>query len=45
MSGPGGKQNQLFPEGTDIKCFVIHPNNEQMKKKKRTNKLALTTAA
>ena len=26
-----GKQNLLFPEGTDIKCFVIHSNDEQIK--------------
>ena len=25
------KQNLLFPEGTYIKCFVIHPKDEQIK--------------
>ena len=29
------KQNELFPQGTDIKCFVIHSKDEQIK---QTNK-------
>ncbi len=26
-----GKQNYLFPSRPDIKCFVIHPKDEQIK--------------
>ena len=34
-----GKQNKLFPKGADIKCFVIHPEDDQSKQtNKQTNK-------
>ena len=35
-------KTNFFPEGTDIKCFFIHPGDDQSKKKKqqqrKTNK-------
>ena len=39
-----GKQNSLFPEGPDIKCFVLPPNSK-LEKKLRKNYLFNTTVA